>query len=190
MFSVFPKNPWRDAGEAGDNEAMTPPELPAAPPKVPRLRASTFCFDARRGVLAVRLRDPLSGHEATYLPGGGVEAGESPRDAAVRETLEETGYHVELVGDALVRRYDFLWNGKVHDCTTHFFVARLVDADAPPEPLAEDTNDAAYHCGVRWLAVASEADLAPHFGSHAAIHGEIRKLWRVATANISPRHGG
>ncbi|MGQ0434564.1 MAG: NUDIX hydrolase [Microthrixaceae bacterium] len=31
-------------------------------------------------------------------PGGGVEAGESPWDAVVRETLEETGLSVRVVG--------------------------------------------------------------------------------------------
>lgn len=30
------------------------------------------------------------------LPGGGLEAGEDPATAAVREILEETGYHVRL----------------------------------------------------------------------------------------------
>ena len=30
------------------------------------------------------------------LPGGGLEAGEEPEQAAVRETLEETGFQIEL----------------------------------------------------------------------------------------------
>lgn len=32
------------------------------------------------------------------LPGGGIDPGEDPADAAVREVLEETGYAVELDG--------------------------------------------------------------------------------------------
>jgi 8-oxo-dGTP pyrophosphatase MutT (NUDIX family) len=37
------------------------------------------------------------------LPGGGLEDGENPEQAAVRETLEETGYHVEI--EKLVGQY-------------------------------------------------------------------------------------
>lgn len=31
------------------------------------------------------------------LPGGGIDPGEQPEDAVVREVLEETGFHVEIV---------------------------------------------------------------------------------------------
>ncbi len=40
-----------------------------------------------------------------YLPGGGVEEGESPRDGAIRETLEEAGIQVEPFAFLDVQHY-------------------------------------------------------------------------------------
>ena len=36
------------------------------------------------------------GNSGWTLPGGGIDPGEDPRDAAIREVFEETGYHAEL----------------------------------------------------------------------------------------------
>lgn len=38
------------------------------------------------------------GHSGWTLPGGGIDPGEDPADAAVREIFEETGYRAELDG--------------------------------------------------------------------------------------------
>jgi 8-oxo-dGTP diphosphatase len=50
--------------------------------------------DAERILLALWNEGPTP---AWTVPGGGVEEGESPEEAAVREVREETGYEVELV---------------------------------------------------------------------------------------------
>lgn len=57
-----------------------------------RVAAYAVIRDADR-VLLAHWRE--RGRHAWTLPGGGVEPGEHPDDAVVREVLEETGYHVE-----------------------------------------------------------------------------------------------
>lgn len=41
-------------------------------------------------------------------PGGHIEMNEDPEEAAIRETYEETGLHVELVGKRYPRETDFI----------------------------------------------------------------------------------
>ncbi len=54
--------------------------------------AATIVMNEKREILL--LRGPKRGWE---MPGGQVEEGESLKDAAIRETMEETGIEIEIL---------------------------------------------------------------------------------------------
>jgi len=64
------------------------------------------------------------------FPGGRVESGEIPEEAAVRECQEETGLQVDVVGVYGCRDYQYS-----HDLVRlHFFACRPVSLVTPSEP--------------------------------------------------------
>ena len=63
-------------------------------PSGARRRAGIVVVDEGRVALIRRRRDGLRYH---LFPGGGVEAGETDEDAAIREAHEELGVRVEIV---------------------------------------------------------------------------------------------
>ncbi len=109
-------------------------------------RAVCVCFDADRVLLMRRVKD---GRRYTVLPGGGVEEGEVPAEAAVRELEEETGLRGVVVEHLEVLDHD--------DRRAHY--VRL--AVAPGDPVlggpeaATQTEDDLYH--PLWVPVADLA---------------------------------
>ncbi len=109
-----------------------------------RKRTGVFCLKDER-LLAIELQDPTTKKRMWSLPGGAIEEGESPQMAALRETLEETGYSVTLNNTAFVTEYAFRWNGTRFDCQTHWFGATC--DDLPPQQV----DDADYILKTAWL---------------------------------------
>ncbi len=88
------------------------------------------------------------------LPGGKIEPHEQAFEAAVRETLEETGYQVTLDRTTpIVSHYLFRWDGQVFDVTNHWF--KGTPTKNPPAVV----DDAAYLLGHRWLPITRVAAL-------------------------------
>ena len=88
------------------------------------------------------------------LPGGGLDHGENPRDAIVREVAEETGYTVTSVSEKPVAFWTVTRSGS--SAITWFAFAGYevtVTGDYAP---AEDTNDAA----VAWKYVSAKEALS------------------------------
>ncbi|WP_223626000.1 NUDIX domain-containing protein [Microbacterium sp. EST19A] len=113
----------------------------------PEERAVCVCFDGSRVLLMRRLK---GGRRYTVLPGGGIEAGETPAQAAVRELAEETGLVGTVTGDIATVDHD--------DRRAHYLLLTALPGEPTlggPEALAE-SEDNKYRPG--WVPMAELAD--------------------------------
>lgn len=125
--------------------------MPKPLPKVQRVAAYGLILRDSR-ILLTRLARRISADERWHLPGGGVDHGEDPRDALVREIREETGLPAEVGDVAHVysahrpsmwrqgRRWDYQALRIVYDA--------WVPTDAPDPHVVEvdgSTVDVAWH---------------------------------------------
>ncbi len=110
-------------------------------------------YRRRPGAYALIVRDDkvliVEEESGWFLPGGGLEVGESPVEALHRELLEETGYHIEApepltqVREHLIAKAD----QKAWTKECHIFTARL--GDRPQSG----------HCQLRWVDAREAADM-------------------------------
>lgn len=124
-----------------------------------RERTSVICIAQVAGedhLLCFRAVDPTSKQAYHFLPGGGLEPGETQIQCAERETWEETGYRVQVrAGSRISTRYPFHWDGQNFDCLTHFFRADLCEPWRP----AGSVNDQAYNLGPLWIQTRQISEL-------------------------------
>lgn len=114
---------------------------PADEPGRTRVSARVVLLDERSRALLLRGQDPQGiGGPFWFTFGGGVEPGESLREAAVRELHEETGLQVapQSLGGPIWRRMSlFPFNGDMMHSEEHFFTLRVAHFDPVPVGLTE-----------------------------------------------------
>lgn len=92
-----------------------------------RASAKVLMVDPLGRVLLFRGSDPAKPEDAPvwFAVGGGVEAGETVAEAAVREVQEETGQVVTALGPVvLTRRFHWTFAGILYDQEETYFLVR------------------------------------------------------------------
>jgi 8-oxo-dGTP pyrophosphatase MutT (NUDIX family) len=147
-----------------ENGGVTKPSSQSGWPTV-----TAAIVTSSRGVLIGRRRD---GNPPWVFPGGKIEPGESPEDAAIRETLEETGLRVRATG---------VIGGRVHPQTgvPIVYVAAVL-ASKTGAQISEALTDSAASVKdelteVRWVGLAEARELM------GDMFGPVRQYLKRAT---------
>jgi len=119
------------------------------------IRPSAYAvIENDRGQFAV-VRTP----EGTYLPGGGMNPGETPVDTVIRETLEECGLAIS-VGSSMTAAVQFAWS----EAQRKYFEKRCTFVDATV--LRPDTSRLEPDHEVLWVDTDRACEVLTH-ESHA-----------------------
>jgi 8-oxo-dGTP pyrophosphatase MutT (NUDIX family) len=126
------------------------------PVPVVRTAGRVLLLDGQARVLLFRGHDPArpDGGSWWFTVGGGVEDGESTREAAARELFEETGLAVDAdtLGEPVHRELaEFSLSGVAYCQDNHFFVSR-VDAHDVVTVGFTDVEDE-FVLGHRWWSL-------------------------------------
>jgi ADP-ribose pyrophosphatase YjhB (NUDIX family) len=107
-------------------------------------------FDPEGRVLLIRCAVEREHGEFVFwlTPGGEIEEGETPEQAAARELREELGLSVEVVGPVYTEANQFEHQGEMRDNVDSFFRARC----AADEPVlkGETPDEIAIMKEIRW----------------------------------------
>lgn len=125
-------------------------EAPAGLPIQERPGAYALILDESSRLAVLQLP------EGWYLPGGGLEAGESLKDCLLREVREETGQKVHILW-YLGKSGQYLANAqRVLYKVGSFFVCELQDATFEPEAKIETDHD------LHWLPLKTALTQLKH----------------------------
>jgi 8-oxo-dGTP diphosphatase len=101
-------------------------------------RPAAFAVVERAGRIAVVQVDGRDGRQRLDLPGGGIDPGETPAQAAAREIGEEAGLKVRM-GEPFLKADHYFVNDEGRSNNTRgVFLVATFDADAPELKVEDD----------------------------------------------------
>ena len=125
-----------------------------------------------RGLLATEFSERTAVPGSWGLPGGGIDAGENPSQAVIREAVEETGQHIEIAHLLDIQTDHWIGrspSGVVED----FHAVRIIYAatcPAPTDPVVNDVGGTT--ASTRWVP----------------LHAWQRMHWAAGTRALLDRH--
>ena len=137
-------------------------------PPAKRCRPGASCTAGTTTALSRSCSPPRRtrrGDLAWGLAKGGIEAGESNEDAAIREVREETGIVAEIEGSLGETKYIYVWEDVRIRKTVHFFLMRATGGD--PDDRDDEMEE------IRWFPMERAL-------KRAAYRGEREMLGRAA----------
>jgi 8-oxo-dGTP diphosphatase len=121
-----------------------------------RVAAYALCRDGDGRILLCHIAPSVGAGDLWTLPGGGLEFGESPATAVLRELAEETGYLGEI--DGLVDVSDRLFEDPGADGPTRMHAIRIVYAvRVTGGELRDEPDGSTDTC--RWLTLDEAAHI-------------------------------
>jgi len=169
-----PKDTSKGVPSGGTKDKGSSKTGRGSPRKTPRRTETRMEVSAggvvyRRGPdgvdMVLAARRTRRGDLAWGLAKGGIEADESPEEAAVREVREETGIEAKIEASLGETRYFYVWEGVRIRKTVHFFLMRATGGD--PNDRDDEMED------VRWFPLERAL-------KRAAYRGEREILGRAA----------
>ncbi|WP_424245595.1 8-oxo-dGTP pyrophosphatase MutT (NUDIX family) [Elusimicrobium posterum] len=106
-----------------------------------------------RSVLLVQVRN-MKGRKIWTFPKGHIEEGETPRQAALREVLEETGYKTTIVRPLIRVHYAFTFQGNYIKKTVQWYLMKKLGRIGKP--------DASEIVDVRWITIPKAKEMVQY----------------------------
>ena len=106
-----------------------------------------------RKVLLVQVKN-MKGKKIWTFPKGHIEAGETPRQAALREVLEETGYRAVIVRPMIRVKYAFTLQGN--------YIKKMVQWYLMKKLGRIGKHDASEILSIRWVSLHKARELVQY----------------------------